>query len=72
MIQQIVIIGASNAFWEIDELIKDINAVSAKYEIVGVYDDDKSLWGKQFNNLVVQGPIQEVKTYLRILNLFLQ
>jgi sugar O-acyltransferase (sialic acid O-acetyltransferase NeuD family) len=59
--QKIVIIGGSNAYWEIDELIKDINSIQPTYEIVGIYDDNIALVGKDFNGVLVDGPIEKVK-----------
>ena len=35
MIQKLVLLGASTAYWEIKELIDDINAVEKKYEKMG-------------------------------------
>ena len=55
--QDLVIIGASNAFWEISELIKDINSIKETYKIVGVLDDNEILWGKKYEHLSVDGPI---------------
>jgi acetyltransferase-like isoleucine patch superfamily enzyme len=63
MIQKLVIIGGSNAYWEINELIKDINAISPKYEVIGIYDDNETLIGKNYNNIIVDGPIEKVKKY---------
>tara|TARA_R110001632_G_scaffold63318_2_gene151357 strand:+ start:10500 stop:11210 length:711 start_codon:yes stop_codon:yes gene_type:complete len=61
--QELVIIGGSNAFWEISELIKDINSVKKMYKIVGVLDDNENLWGKKFENIYVDGPIEKAHTY---------
>ncbi|WP_025665446.1 PglD-related sugar-binding protein [Aquimarina megaterium] len=61
--QKLVIIGGSNAFWEINELIKDINSIKETYEIIGVLDDNKDLWGKKFEDVPVDGPIKKVHTY---------
>jgi sugar O-acyltransferase (sialic acid O-acetyltransferase NeuD family) len=61
--QKLVIIGGSNAFWEIHELIKDINYTQNKYEIIGVLDDSPLLQGKKYNNLIVNGPIEKVKQF---------
>jgi len=61
--QDLVIIGASNAFWEINELIKDINSEKEIYKIIGVLDDNEDLWGKKFEDLIVEGPIEKVNEY---------
>lgn len=59
--QKLVIIGGSHAFWEISELINDINAIMPKYEVVGVFDDNTALWGTKYGSLAVEGPIDKVK-----------
>ena len=61
--QKLVIIGGSNAFWEISELINDINHVQKKYEIIAVLDDSTKLIGKQYNNLIVEGPVEKAKDF---------
>ena len=61
--QKLVVIGGSNAFWEIYELIKDINYAQKRYEIVGILDDNLSLQGKRYNNIVVEGPIEKAKDF---------
>jgi len=61
MFQKLVIIGGSSAFWEITEIINDINSIHKKYEVVGIYDDNESLWGKVYNGISVDGPISKVK-----------
>jgi sugar O-acyltransferase (sialic acid O-acetyltransferase NeuD family) len=61
--QKLVIIGGSNAFWEISELIQDINKIENRYEIIAVLDDNTGLIGNKFNNLIVDGPIEKVKDF---------
>lgn len=61
--QKLVIIGGSNAFWEISELIQDINKIENRYEIIAVLDDNPGLIGIKFNNLIVDGPIEKVKDF---------
>ena len=61
--QKLVIIGGSNAFWEISELIDDINKIQKKYEIIAVLDDSPQLIGKQYNNLVVEGPVEKARDF---------
>lgn len=61
--QKLVIIGGSNAFWEITELIDDINKVKKTYEIIAVLDDNLQLIGKQYNNLIVDGPVDIAKKF---------
>lgn len=61
--QKIVIIGGSHAYWEIKELISDINSVKNTYEVIGVLDDDKSLIGKKYDGITVDGPIDKATEY---------
>lgn len=63
MIQKIVIIGGSHAFWEINELINDINKVETKYEIVGILDDNTQLIGKKYNGIIVSGPLEKANDF---------
>jgi len=63
LIQELVIIGGSNAFWEISELIKDINSIKETYKIIGVLDDNEILWGRKFEHLYVDGPIEKANIY---------
>ena len=57
--QKLVILGGSNAFWEIYELIKDINLVSKKFEIIGVLDDNPILHGVKYDNIKVNGSLDK-------------
>lgn len=63
MMQKLVIIGGSNAFWEISELIGDINQVKPQYEIIAVLDDSPALIGKKYGTLTVEGPIEKAKNF---------
>jgi acetyltransferase EpsM len=60
MVQDLVFIGGSSAYWEINEIINDINAVFPKFNVIGIYDDNESLWGQECNNIIIQGPIKNV------------
>jgi sugar O-acyltransferase (sialic acid O-acetyltransferase NeuD family) len=63
MVQKIVIIGGSHAFWEINELINDINDKKKKYEIVGILDDNIELIGKNYNGITVCGPLEKANEF---------
>jgi sugar O-acyltransferase (sialic acid O-acetyltransferase NeuD family) len=60
---KLVIIGGSNAFWEINELINDVNDIEKQYEVIAVLDDNPELQGKNLNGLIVDGPISKVKDF---------
>ena len=62
-IKEIVILGGSNAFWEISELISDINAVEPQYRIIAVLDDSPNLIGNQLGELKVDGPLDKAKNF---------
>lgn len=55
MTQDIVVIGGGYAFWEIIELIKDINAVQLRYKVIGVLDDSEILTGQELGGIKVLG-----------------
>jgi Serine acetyltransferase len=60
---RLVIIGGSNAYWEINELIRDINLESPRYEVVGVLDDNPQIIGRDYNGVKVDGPIDKATNY---------
>lgn len=62
-ISKIVMIGGSNAFWEIIELINDINEVNPRYEVIAILDDNPELHGKNLNGLIVDGPISKARNF---------
>ena len=62
-LKEIVILGGSNAFWEISELISDINAVKLQYKIIAVLDDSPNLIGTQLGELTVDGPLEKAKEF---------
>ncbi|MFC2097384.1 hypothetical protein ACFLSI_03515 [Bacteroidota bacterium] len=61
--QKIVILGGSNAYWEINELISDINYVNECFEVIGILEDNQSLIGKTFNGITIDGPLEKAKHY---------
>ena len=61
--QPIVFIGASNAFFEISEIIRDINNVEESYEIIAVLDDNPQLHGGQLDGVPVMGRLDLVHQY---------
>ena len=61
--QEIVIIGGGYAFWEIHELIADINSHSPKYKVRGILDDNTELHGKSMNNIPVLGHVEKAKSF---------
>jgi acetyltransferase-like isoleucine patch superfamily enzyme len=63
MIQKLVIIGGSHAYWEIKELIDDINKLEMQYEVIAILDDSDSLIGKNYNGIVVSGPVENAKNF---------
>lgn len=63
MIQKLVIIGGSNGYWEIKELIDDINYTKKQYEIIAILDDSSSLIGKNYGDVVVSGPIDNARSF---------
>lgn len=58
-VQSLVVLGASNAFWEVRELVSDINVRRERYRIVGVLDDDPTSWGRRLDGVPVSGPLEK-------------
>lgn len=54
----LIFLGASNAFFEIQELIHDINRVAYRHEIVGLLDDDPARHGEIVDGVRVLGPLE--------------
>lgn len=60
-VQPLVVLGASNAFQEIQELVRDINASRERYEIIGILDDDPELRGRDIGGVSVSGPLEQAR-----------
>jgi sugar O-acyltransferase (sialic acid O-acetyltransferase NeuD family) len=54
----VLFLGASTAFFEIQEIIHDINRVEPSHQIVGVLDDDPERHGTQVDGVPVLGPLE--------------
>ncbi len=65
-IQKLVIIGAGDAFYEIYDLIEDINKVKKKYKIIGILDDNKDNHLKQKNGITILGGLGLAKTLIDV------
>jgi sugar O-acyltransferase (sialic acid O-acetyltransferase NeuD family) len=61
--QPLVFLGASTAFAEISELIRDINRVEERYEVVALLDDNSQLHGQSFGGVPVVGALELVHNY---------
>lgn len=61
--KKIVFLGASTAFFEISEIIRQINLISPTYEIITILDDNKDLIGKVMLGIQVSGPLSDVVKY---------
>jgi len=60
---EIVFLGASTAFFEISEIIRQINKIKPTYKIIAILDDNVELHGKIMNNVMVSGYLSEVDNY---------
>ena len=49
----IIIIGAGGVGREVALIIEQINARTPKWNILGIVDDNESMWGKVVNGYVV-------------------
>lgn len=61
--QPVVFLGASTAFFEISEIIRDINNVKGSYEIIAVLDDNPQLHGSRLVGVPVMGSLDLVHQY---------
>jgi sugar O-acyltransferase (sialic acid O-acetyltransferase NeuD family) len=61
--KKLVILGAGNAFWEISELIKDINKIKPQFKIIAVLDDNVELINKKLDQFEVKGSIDKAKEF---------
>jgi sugar O-acyltransferase (sialic acid O-acetyltransferase NeuD family) len=59
----LLFLGASTAFLEIHELIRDINAAENGYRIVGLLDDDPKRHGTAMGGVRVLGPLDAATEY---------
>ena len=62
-ITQLVFLGASTAFFEVSEIIRNINIVKKKFKIVAILDDNKTLHDKKLNNIEIIGNLDLVKDF---------
>jgi sugar O-acyltransferase (sialic acid O-acetyltransferase NeuD family) len=62
-IQPIVFLGASNAFFEISELIHDINKERKRFEIIAILDDNSELHGTSLEGVPVVGDLKLAADY---------
>jgi sugar O-acyltransferase (sialic acid O-acetyltransferase NeuD family) len=56
-LRPLLFLGASTAFFEIQEIIHDINRVQPRHEIVGLLDDDPKWHGQVIDGVPVLGPL---------------
>ncbi len=61
--KQLVFLGAGIAFYEIAELIHDINCVEEKYEIIAILDDDEEKHGTTMDGVKVMGALSLAKDF---------
>ncbi len=61
--KDLVIIGAGYGFWEINELIRDINSVEEKYRVIALLDDNTELQRKTIDGVIVAGGLEKAVEY---------
>lgn len=72
--KDIIIIGAGGVGKEVAFIIEQVNIKTPKWNILGIVDDDKSLWGSEINGYKVLGGLsileklknQDIKSYIVI------
>ena len=60
--KKLVILGAS-AVSEISEIIRDINKIEEKYEVIGILDDNSELHNTEAAGIKVKGNLELVHSY---------
>jgi len=60
---KLVFLGAGTAFFEVYEIIRRINIINDKYEIITILDDNEELHGTFLNNIIISGPLQNATNY---------
>lgn len=66
----LIIIGAGDAFYEINDLVNDINKVKLKYKIIGILDDNKILHNTYKNGIKVLGGLELAKNLKNVKFIF--
>jgi sugar O-acyltransferase (sialic acid O-acetyltransferase NeuD family) len=62
--KQVLILGASGACRDVISMIKDINLYGReKIEILGILDDNSSLWGSNFFGILISGPLSSFSNF---------
>lgn len=61
--ERLVILGGGNGFWEVLELVRDINDSAPSYEVVAVLDDRTELRGKRLAGIPVHGTIDVASSF---------
>jgi sugar O-acyltransferase (sialic acid O-acetyltransferase NeuD family) len=62
-LRPLLFLGASTAFFEIQEIIHDINRVAPRHEIVGLLDDDPTRHGEVIDGVTVLGPLEVARDH---------
>ena len=62
-VRDIVFLGASTAFKEISEVIRDLNRVEERYRVVALLDDNEALHGTSIDGVPVAGPLAAIDRY---------
>ena len=68
-LNQLIFLGASG-FPETSEIVRDINLVDERYQIVGILDDNANLHGTLVEGYPVLGPLEQVHKYEQALAVF--
>jgi sugar O-acyltransferase (sialic acid O-acetyltransferase NeuD family) len=69
-VKNIVFLGASTAFLEVNEIIESINKVRKTYEVIAILDDNPELHGQIIKGVKVEGPLSKAKSYVETFFVF--
>jgi sugar O-acyltransferase (sialic acid O-acetyltransferase NeuD family) len=62
-LKPIVFLGASTAFHEIVEIVRDVNAATPRWRVQAVLDDDPAIHGTALQGIPVVGPLVAWREY---------
>lgn len=60
---ELVFLGASTAFYEVDEIVFAINKLNPTYRFIGILDDNPSVQGTKLRDIPVVGVLTDAKKF---------
>jgi acetyltransferase EpsM len=60
---ELVFLGASTAFYEVDEIVYAINRIHPTYKFAAILDDNTAVHGTKMRGVPVAGPLHDARKY---------